>query len=493
MTAPIQRMPKDGVDVLLFTDTNNAYGHGRDVGCYTLAGILREHGYIVQVVDFFASLSLDKAKDIVRKYVSSKTRFVGFSATHFSLAKYNLKEELSPYHPQVVRKRYRGAKPFPQSSGWITELLYFIKQSSHAKIIVGGDKFTHEFNNDLIDLWVHGRAEKTVLEFMTDTIPSGHVYAEEGNYFNTSQGIIWDKSDHLFKDEFVPIEWARSCIFNCSFCNFTKKRTGEKVKSVDTIKEVLLRNYNEHGLSKYIVCDPTINDNNERIKALHKMITSLPFDIEFTGYIRVDLIHKFREQRELLLEMGAKAFHFGIETFNPKTAKAIKKGLHPDKVKELLYYLRETWENKIVMGSGFVIGLPYETKESVYNTFKWLQKPDCPLDAATFIAMYIPEPLYKDIDYSDISKNPNEFDFDLKDGSYKNWKSKEMTHDEALEISSKFSNEFINPPYHHYYSRIRNLGFSHEECLKMKLDFNETFMTAEDIRDKMAKEYHEKL
>ena len=480
------------VDVLLFTDTNGAYGHGRDVGCYTLAGILREHGYTVQVVDFFASLSLDKAKDIVRKYVSSKTRFVGFSATHFSLAKPEIKGALSPHHPNVVRARHWGARPFPQSQEWIIDFLSFINHiSPQTKIIVGGEKPTHSFDHDLIDLWVHGRAEKTVLEFMTDNIPSGHVYAEEGNHFNTSQGILWDKSDHLFKDEFVPIEFARSCIFNCSFCNFTKKRTGEKVKSVDTLREVLLRNYNEHGLSKYIVTDPTLNDDSRRMIDLHKMITSLPFDIEFSAYIRVDLIHKFREQRELLLEMGARSLHFGIETFHPKCAKAIKKGLHPDKVKELLYYLRETWENKIVMGSGFVIGLPYETKESVYETFKWLKDPDCPLDSASFVAMYIPPPSYEDIDYSDISKNPGQFNFEMKEQG--GWESKEMTYDEALEITGEFSNEFINPPYHHYYSRIRNLGFSHEECLKMKMDFNETFLTAEDIRDKMAKEYHEKL
>ena len=60
-------------------------------------------------------------------------------------------------------------------------------------------------------------------------------------------------------------------------------------------------------------------------------------------------------------------------------------------------------------------------------------------------------------------------------------------------MTGKFSNDFVNPPYHHYYSRIRNLGFSHEECLKMKLDYDETYLMTEKIRDKMAKEYHEKL
>ena len=119
-----------------------------------------------------------------------------------------------------------------------------------------------------------------------------------------------------------------------------------------------------------------------------------------------------------------------------------------------------------------------------------MQEPDCPLDAAPFVAMYIPKPLYEDIDYSDISKNPDEFDFEIKDYG---WESKEMTYDEAKEITGKFSNDFVNPPYHNYYSRIRNLGFSHEECLKMKMDYGETYLMTEKIRDKMAKEYHEKL
>jgi radical SAM superfamily enzyme YgiQ (UPF0313 family) len=221
------------------------------------------------------------------------------------------------------------------------------------------------------------------------------------------------------------------------------------------------------------------------------MITSLPFDIEFSAYIRVDLIHKFREQRELLLEMGAKSLHFGIETFHPECAKAIKKGLHPDKIKELLYYLRETWEDKIVMGSGFVVGLPHETKESIHNTFEWLRKPDSPLDAASFVAMYIPKPIFKDIDYSDISNDPNKWGYKIESSHV--WKSKEMTYNEAKKITRNFSDKFINPPYHYYYSRIRNLGFSHKDCLKMKMDYGRTFLMTEKIRDKMAKEYIEKV
>jgi len=44
------------------------------------------------------------------------------------------------------------------------------------------------------------------------------------------------------------------------------------------------------------------------------------------------------------------------ETFNLKSGRVIGKGLHPDRVKKRLSWVKDKWKDKANIGTGLIIG-----------------------------------------------------------------------------------------------------------------------------------------
>ena len=180
-------------------------------------------------------------------------------------------------------------------------------------------------------------------------VVNGNDYFYTQDQFNDSH-IIFDKNDIIFDNEALPIEIARGCIFSCAYCHFDLigKRVGDWTKNPNAIRDEMIRNYEMFGTTNYMITDELINESISKMQMLCELFQSLPFKIRYTAYARVDLIWRYPEMRELLLDSGALSLTFGIETFNEKAGKAVGKGLDPEKVKETLHYCREKWKGKII-------------------------------------------------------------------------------------------------------------------------------------------------
>jgi radical SAM superfamily enzyme YgiQ (UPF0313 family) len=145
------------------------------------------------------------------------------------------------------------------------------------------------------------------------------------------------EQDCIIKGETLPLEVSRGCIFKCSFCAFplNGKSKFDYLRDPEQIKDELTHNFEKYGTTNYFLCDDTFNDSTMKIERLHKAITSLPFKIHFTTYLRLDLLNAHREQIPLLKEMGLASPFFGIESLNQKSASSIGKGMKVEKAKGL--------------------------------------------------------------------------------------------------------------------------------------------------------------
>lgn len=145
--------------------------------------------------------------------------------------------------------------------------------------------------------------------------------------FNGSQ-IIYDDSDHLWPGEVLPIEVSRGCIFKCGFCEFpgVGKRRGSFQKEPSVLREELIDNYERFGVTQYMFMDNLINDDIEKIKVLHGVITSLPFRLRWLSFARLDLYTRFPDMIPLLKEMGCASQFFGVETLSANARKMLGKG-----------------------------------------------------------------------------------------------------------------------------------------------------------------------
>ena len=385
-----------GVNALIFVESMGMdHTSGRAAGAYKIATEIRKAGYTCQVVDFFTKFSSDQMKKIISSFIGEDTLIVGFSSTFFTsvagmaegqtvAARYFSREKVTvnyPYSPETMTK-------------WFDEMKQI---NPKIKIVLGGGKSI--YLRAVGDAFAVGYCDQAIVEYMkylegknpffqfdkindTQIAFYGSKYTDKFD-FNEST-IDWHETDFLQHTEAVPIEVSRGCIFKCKFCSYplNGKKKLDYIKHNNVLRDEFLKNYYEHGITRYTYGDDTHNDSVEKVERLHKIVTSLPFELEYTAFLRHDLIHKHRHTAALLRESGVRASIFGIETLNHTAGKAIGKGLHPEKTKELLYWLKEdAWKDDVATTSGFIVGLPHDTPETIREWTKWLLDPECPLDS----------------------------------------------------------------------------------------------------------------
>jgi radical SAM superfamily enzyme YgiQ (UPF0313 family) len=474
------------MQIIIFTDINGNYGFGRNLGAYTIASYLRQNNISAQVVDFFSSLREDEVKQICKKYISNDTKFVCFSNTFFQ----SVRTEYSSHKKDII-ERFSSAKYFPHSDEYMIEMISYIRSiNKDIKFVMGGKKTRLDRDNSLIDHWIVGDGETSIFKLVTGRTQEKILRYEYLGFEDFK--MVWSKNDYIMDGEALPIEFSRGCPFRCAFCATEKRRTNEG-KSAEIIKSELLYNYEKFKTTRYMIVDLTFNETPERTKMYCDIFKSLPFKIEWSAVARLDLMYKNPWMADEMLQAGAKAIWFGIESFNKKALSSVQKlVVDPMELKDYTYILKEKWKDKVVFGSLFIVGLPGETEESLNETLNWIVDKDCPLDAAAFFPLSIREPGNDDQIYSFIAN-------DMKKYGYI-WHQKEwinihtgMTQRRAGELAVKFSDEILKyrklPPVYFYTSRLKTLGFTENDMKNMRMDYGDSFIESEKRREVLKNKY----
>jgi radical SAM superfamily enzyme YgiQ (UPF0313 family) len=190
--------------------------------------------------------------------------------------------------------------------------------------------------------------------------------------------IEYEDRDFVQPKEWIVIETSRGCVFECDFCSFPILGVKEDYTRSQEDFEIQIKTaHDKWGTTKFTIVDSTFNDRIDKISKYADVVERLDFKPLFGGYIRADLLINRPEDRDELLRMNFLNHYHGIETFNPLSAKSIHKGYNPDKMKEGLKEVRDFFVknagNDYVGCVGLIIGLQYETKESMDKTIHWLE------------------------------------------------------------------------------------------------------------------------
>jgi len=479
------------VDVIIFSDCSSEASI-RYAGAYTIASSLREAGFTVQVVDYFLLTGLEKAYKIIDKFLGENTLFVGFSTTFMNVSWEHKKAHQTD--PSMFRfdnftQMQLGASTHngysygvPISEDEMLQIQQYIKnKNSKTKLVLGGTKadFTYQ---KYIDTFILGYADKSAVEYAKflqgknpffryrindklQMVVDYDIDAKSHDFVNSR--IEYDSSDLARPDEPLPIEISRGCIFKCKFCNFRMigKKKNDYIKDKEVIYSALMSNYEKFGTTKYSITDDTWNESVGKLEMFAEVCQRLPFKIEYVSYLRLDLIWRYPEMADLLRETGLKATAFGIETLNHEAGKIIGKGLHPEKVRETLHTLRDSkgWRNNILMFSGFIVGLPTETRDTVNKWVEELMDFNYPLDAFQLNALFLGN-----------NKHKSEFDLNYKDYGYwydkkvsTGWINEHWRVEDAGELSSNMHNYGLSIgrlKANGFYSMImQNYGFTWED------------------------------
>lgn len=346
---------------ILFSSRN--YPWERSSGAHRIATYLRKNGMDVEVVDFAAHWELEQLKAFVKKSVSNKTIFFGFS-TFFSFW-----------------------------NGTLTNFTSWLKiRYPHIKIVIGGQQVLHTPAQN-IDIWVDSYGEEAMLALskaLAGNTTSGIIF--EPAFFGQKKvikaihaypsftmgdySVIMEKRDYLEPWEWLTVEFSRGCKFSCAFCNFPVLGVKEDTsRSAESFEREMKFNYDNWGINRYYVADETFNDRVEKIAKFADVVEQLNFDTLFSGFIRADLLQN-KTMIEELARMNFGGQYYGIETFNHQSGKVIGKGMHPDKVKQIVLDTKDYFfqHNKAYRGTiSLIVGLPYSVEQEWYDNMAWLK------------------------------------------------------------------------------------------------------------------------
>ena len=342
---------------------SNNVGNGRSVGIYRIAHFLREHQWDVEVFDFISAWSLDELKLAAKLRIDSDTKFIGFS--HMYSVWSDILEEFTKWlketYPDVVLISGSGVAPQFKA----TYLDYYIQGFGEHAVV---ELLKYLFSNGDRPRFSLSKANGKILLQANDQYPA---------FPMKSLNVIYEDRDFIQSQEWLGVEFARGCKFQCDFCNFPVLGVkGDYTRDAEDFEIQMRDAYDRFGVTNYLVSDETFNDRTEKITKFADVVEKLNFSPWFTGFIRPDLIVKHTEHSEEILRMNFLGHHYGVESFNFDAVKSIGKGTHPDKIKQGLIDVRNYFEKH---GSKryrtlltFIIGLPGESADSWESTTDWL-------------------------------------------------------------------------------------------------------------------------
>jgi len=338
----------------------------RPGGVYRIATVLREYNWDVEVVDWTPYWDLEELKELARQRITHETIFVGFGC-FFSYWDEN--NDLFCH--------------------WLKETF------PHIKIILGAATKPVITSKD-IDYFIYGFGENAILAIvasLTGNTPGAGIKFDT-DFFGTKTKVIngnahypsfplrslmikYEDRDYIDSNEWLSIEFGRGCIFECTFCNFPVLGVkGDYSRDADDFLLQLKDAHDKFGVTNYYAADETFNDRTDKITKFADVVDQLSFRPFFSGFIRADLMVSRPQDWEPLTRLGFLGHFYGIETFNHQTGKFIKKGMHPDKLKEGVLEAKDYFlsnDRKLYKGlMSLILGLPYETKETLQKTANWL-------------------------------------------------------------------------------------------------------------------------
>lgn len=460
-------------------------GVAKTIGPYLVASELRRNNISCQVVDHFDLLSLDNIREIAKKFVSSKTRFIGFSSTFFFNrgSKY-FESEYSYLFPHTEKYMSEFFEIFKN----INPNIFFVYGGSHVD-------FLENKNWKNIDLYILGAGEYFLPRFLNENpevknpLPKFINCTHLKNNFEETK-MRWHQRDIINKGESLPIETSRGCLFKCAFCKhntFFPYRN----KNLDVLKAELEYNYLHFGVKNYMIVDSLFTGNYKPLVKKLSVLINLPFKISFSCFGKLASFMLHPDLREKFLEAGCKHIYFGIESLNNKSLKAVQKTAHVERQLETLYYLKEVWQNEVKMESGFIVGLPYDNEKNINKWVDFLESPQNPLYE------YHIQPLNIDscknhIFASPLSSNPEKYGYILT-GNKHSWKSttSDMTRLKAQEICNQTYK--IKRPFWHLENLLINLGYKEKDLPKINI-YEPSFLSkVEELRRQSKDNYLKKL
>jgi radical SAM superfamily enzyme YgiQ (UPF0313 family) len=446
----------------------------RPVGGHRIAHFLRNEGWDIEVVDWANFWSLEELKEFYRSRKTNNTKFIGLS-------------KMFSFWPDIIE-----------------EFTSWVKKTDPNVKIISGSSVAPLFKTRNVDYYIKGFGEYAILNLLkyitgngkspSFTIVDGVKLIDANTFYSAfpmqDLSVKYQDRDFILTTEWLSIESSRGCKFKCAFCNFPILGVkGDYSRDAENFDQQIRDAYDRFGVQNYLLTDETFNDRTEKITKFADVVEKLSFTPYFTAFTRADLLVSRPMDRIEMARMNCSGHYYGIESFNPKTAKIIGKGMQAERLKQGLQEVKDFFikNNKNYRATiSLIIGAPFEPKSSIEETTQWLLDnwqgesfipfhmaiPAGGLSKESLVTENLSKYGYKEIDKTELSNDQLQFlekiDFDWK--AQLLWKNDFMDIFESMKIVKKLlllkrSNDFRPSPFSLARRTIGNLPVS--ELIKL--------------------------
>ncbi len=275
-------------------------------------------------------------------------------------------------------------------------------------IVKGAPFLTYNTNtiyeNPFIDYVIMGEAELTLKDIL-DGVPNceilGICYRENFQPVKNDKRLFIENLDilpfparHLVDNSIYKrpdngnvqavVKVARGCPFHCFFCLATPV-SGAKVRtrSPENIVAELKECVEKYNIKNFLFWSDIFNFNREWTLELCQKIIESGLKITWSSNTRADTMDD--EMAKMMYKSGCRLVSIGVESGSQKMLDNIGKKITLDDIRNTVKILKK---NKIKIYNYFVIGLPWETEETVEETIKFAIELD-----SNFISFYTATPL----------------------------------------------------------------------------------------------------
>ncbi len=244
---------------------------------------------------------------------------------------------------------------------------------------------------------------------------------------------------HFAYPAFGTMDTSRGCPFACSFCTIINVQ-GRKMRerSPESVAEIMRTNYREHGVHFYFFTDDNFARKKLWRQTFEAMIALREEGTDIHFMMQVDLARKPKGFVELAAKAGCTHVFIGMESVNPENLKA--EGKAQNDVDDYPGIVQEWHDVEITVHTGYIIGLPFDTKEQTARDVDYLKDVLQP-DMASFFML---TPLPGSHDHREMKKAGEwmDPDFNKRDSFHATIRHSNMTTDEWTDAYNNAWSQF---------------------------------------------------
>ena len=244
----------------------------------------------------------------------------------------------------------------------------------------------------LADMCVYGESDMVIEEILKGREKRGTAYFK-GAEFKMEENIIVEDMDALplparnllpndkyryvlLGDKVTTMQTSRGCPYPCSYyCPYplVQGKSWRSRSPAHVVREIedIARNYR---IDKILFRDATFTLDKERVKGICALLAEKKIEVSWWCETRVDCLDY--EIMRGMKEAGCRGMNIGVETGDPELMRAqAKAGLTIEKLNLVIQAAREL---RLKLHLLLMIGLPQETRGSLYKTYKLIRdlKPE---------------------------------------------------------------------------------------------------------------------